>query len=385
MEELTSRASIALPGEFRFSEVPSDTRAPSPVPSPSLGPLAAFVGTWKGHGFNTIFRPDSGTTPTPLPIPVLGSDNVLELNLTTESLTFSPSLGAVPNRGSSKQADIFLNGVPYLQAVNDVTVPNQTVGIHVEPGLWMIVPPTTHPELGPTLVRMGSIPHGTTIVAQGTSSVIKGPPTIPVVDITPRDHHGNKVPFPSQGAARPGTARIPQDLTAYIAAGTITQAILDDPNTVLRDAIKGQKIVSTTQISISTSPAKPLFGGGADNIAFLMGDPASAAPNADIPVMSATFWIETVEHEIDIPIFTPGQPPIVVHGPAPAVAGQPVRKFLVNPPFPIPKPRRITFTSTQIQYSQLVMLRFFTLDWPHVSVSTLVPADPIPVPPSAWG
>src|SRR5947209_387360 len=385
MEDLTTRARIALPSEFRFSEVPSDTRAPSPVPSPSLGPLAAFAGTWKGHGFNTIFRPDSATTPTPLPVPVTGSDNVLELNLTSETLTFSPALGAVPNRGSSRQADTFLNGVPYLQVVDDVTVPNQKVGIHVEPGLWMVVPPTTHPELGVTLARMGSIPHGTTINAQGTSSVIKGPPTIPAVDITPRDHHGNKVPFPSQGAARSGTAPIPQDLTAYIAAGTITQAILDDPNTVLRDAIKGQKIVSTTQISISTSPAKPLFGGGADNIAFLMGDPTSAAPNADVPLMSATFWIETVEHTIEIPVFTPGQPPLILHGPAPAVAGLPVRRFLVNPPSPITKPRTITFTSTQIQYSQLVMLRFFTLDWPHVSVATLVPADPIPVPPSAWG
>jgi hypothetical protein len=384
VEELTSRARIALPGDFRYGEVPSDTRAPSPVPPPSLGPLAAFVGSWKGHGFNTIFRPDSQSTPTPLPIPVGGSDNVLELNLTSESLTFSPSLGAVPNRGSSTQADIFLNGVPYLQAVDDVTVPNQTVGIHVEPGLWMIVPPTTHPELGVTLVRMGSIPHGTTIVAQGTSRVITGPPTIPAVDITPRDHHGNKVPTLSQGAARPGTARIPQDLTAYIAAGTITQAILDDPNTVLRDAITGQKIVSTTEISISTSPAKPLFGGGADNIAFLMGDPTAAAPNADVPRMSATFWIETVEHTIEIPIFTPGQPPLIVHGPTPAVPGQPVRKYFVNPPFPVPKPRTVTFTSTQIQYSQLVMLHFFTLDWPHVSVATLVPADPIPVPPAAW-
>jgi hypothetical protein len=48
-----------------------------------------------------------------LPVPV--SDNILELNLTSESLSFSPSLGAVPNRGSNPQGDIFLNGVPYLQ------------------------------------------------------------------------------------------------------------------------------------------------------------------------------------------------------------------------------------------------------------------------------
>ena len=66
--------------------------APRAVASstPSLGPLAAFAGTFKGHGFNTIFRPDSTATPTPLPVPVTGSDNVLELNLTLETLSFSP-------------------------------------------------------------------------------------------------------------------------------------------------------------------------------------------------------------------------------------------------------------------------------------------------------
>jgi hypothetical protein len=31
--------------------------------APSLGPLAAFTGTFRGSGFNIIFRPDS--TPTP--------------------------------------------------------------------------------------------------------------------------------------------------------------------------------------------------------------------------------------------------------------------------------------------------------------------------------
>jgi hypothetical protein len=49
----------------------------------------------------------------------------------------------------------------------------------------MIVQPTTDPAEGPTLVRMASIPHGTTIVAQGTSSTTSGKPTIPTVDITP--------------------------------------------------------------------------------------------------------------------------------------------------------------------------------------------------------
>jgi hypothetical protein len=100
--------------------------------------------------------------------------------------------------------------------------------------------------------------------------------------------------------------------------------------------------------------------------------------------MTATFWIETVEHTIIVPVFTPGQAPLVIPDEQ-NVPGQPVTKFLVRPPFPIPVPRPITFTTTQIQYSQTVLLNFNNLTWPHVSVATLVPADAVPVSPISWG
>ena len=35
-----------------------------------------------------------------------------------------------------------------------------------EPGIWAHVPPTTNPNEPSTVVRMGSIPHGTVILAQ---------------------------------------------------------------------------------------------------------------------------------------------------------------------------------------------------------------------------
>jgi hypothetical protein len=41
---------------------------------------------------------------------------------------------------------------------------------------------------------------------------------------------------------------------------------------------------------------------------------------------------------------------------------------------------KVTVVTTQIQYTQKVMLNFFGLTWPHVSVATLVPADPIMIP-----
>ena len=41
---------------------------------------------------------------------------------------------------------------------------------------------------------------------------------------------------------------------------------------------------------------------------------------------------------------------------------------------------RITVLTTQIQYTQKVVLNFNGLSWRHVSVASLVPAVPIPIP-----
>src|SRR5580658_531874 len=99
--EITERPAITLPEGFKIREVPGIPGV-APPPPPSLGPLAAFTGSFSGSGFNTIFRPDSLKTPTALPVaPTDGvTDNILELNLTSENLAFSPSLGSVPNRGT---------------------------------------------------------------------------------------------------------------------------------------------------------------------------------------------------------------------------------------------------------------------------------------------
>jgi len=378
MSNINIQPALLQPSGFRFGEVSSLTTTRDLVSAvPPLGALAAFTGTFQGSGFNTIFRPNTGT-PTPLPTPVTGSDNLLELNLTLETLSFQPSLGDVPNRGE-EQPDIHINGVPYLQMIQDVTIPSQPVGIHVEPGIWMNLPATTQPEEGATVVRMASIPHGTTIEAQGTSfPPAAGPPTIAPVAITPFaiEPPNKQITFPSQTATNNNTARIPQDLTSFLAAGTITQAMLTDPNTLLRNHIAGQTITSTTTIVISTEAATPLFGGGTDNIAFL-------GPNADAVSMQAIFWIETVQFTIAVPIFEPGQPPLIIPAETGA-GGQPVPEFLVNPPVAITAPRQIQVNATQIQYSQQVLLNFAGLSWPHVSVATLVPANPLPVPASAF-
>jgi hypothetical protein len=169
--------------------------------------------------------------------------------------------------------------------------------------------------------------------------------------------------------------------------------MLDNPNSVLQDVINQQTIIDTITISISTQPASPpvipgapAFGGGTDNIAFLLGDgtqPVPTSPNAQALQMTATFWIETVEYTIDVPVCTTGQPPLLLT-PTARLAGQHVPTFSVTPPTDITAPRQIKVRCKQIQYSQTVLLNFNTLSWPHVSVATLVPADPIIVPASAF-
>ena len=82
-----------------------------------------------------------------------------------------------------------------------------------------------------------------------------------------------------------------------------------------------------------------------------------------------------------MPPYTPGHPPLTI--PA-QTATRPAPVFSVQPPGPVTEPREITVTSTQIQYSQEVLLNFNGLLWPHVSTATLVPSHPVYVPPSGW-
>jgi hypothetical protein len=274
-----------------------------------LGPLQDLIGKWEGTGFNTIWRPNS----------VPGQDRFLELNLTREILEFKEIPGVIPNRGLL-QGDIEMVGLTYLQQISDA---NNGAGLHIEPGIWASVPSTTNPLEDKTVVRMASIPHGTTIVAQGAViTPVAGPPTIDVIDIVPFQIGSptRKIQFPESDLARATNFRSPPADTVGI-----SQAMVDNPNSVLLSAITGQTITNTVALKVSTDTAFP--GGGTSNTAFLQG--AAAGPNANAALVTATFWIETVQ------------------GPA----GGP--DFL------------------QLQYTQTVLLNFNGLSWPHVTVATL--------------
>jgi hypothetical protein len=278
-------------------------RAAAPIGAPiaaslaQLGPLAQLPGTWVGSGFNLISLPDK-------------HDNKpfrLKLNATKETLDFNRIGAPIPNRGSA-QDDIEFLGLHYLQQVSDA-VTNEA--LHIEPGIWLNVPATTEPAGPASVVRLATIPHGDSLVAQGPDFTVAGGPQIDVISSTPTNANtGQPIADPNYLApfsATPLPPRLPP-----LAPGSIA-----NPNLVLTDAIQGQNIVSTVVLTISTAP-----NGGIVNIPFVV-------TNANAIRLDAIFWIETVE-----------------------------------------RPNGIQFL--QLQYTQTVILNFLDINWPHISVATLL-------------
>lgn len=315
-----------LKADFTFRPLPpiaEPVHFPFPKILDPLGPLKDLPGKWSGTGFNTIWRPFFSN-------PKQTEDEFLELNLTQETIEFSAISGPIPNRGFF-QPDINMFGLTYLQQISDAVV---GAGLHIEPGIWATVPMTTNPAEQPTVVRMASIPHGTTILAQGLAQTVSTGPVFPVININPIPPHGPAVPFEQQNLAHPSAFRSPP---AQIVG--ITQAMVDNPNSVLAKAIQGQTIASMVVLQVSTASPAPITGGGTSNTSFLVG--AQAGPNADATTVTSTFWIEHVKGQSGAADFL------------------------------------------QLQYSQTVMLKFDeNILWPHVTVGTLRKAVPFVVPPT---
>jgi hypothetical protein len=180
---------------------------------------------------------------------------------------------------------------------------------HFETGLWLNVPNTTPPSV----VRQGVIPHGDSLLARGTVTQSAGAPTIPVISSRPIDAQSGQ-PITGDTYLAPFRAlTLPQEIPP------LPPGSIDDPNEVLRQALPSPPDVKETiTIDINTG----VDGAGILNIPFVR-------DNAEARQMTAQFWIETV------------------------VRGD-------QTPF------------VQLQYSQTVMLRFDGVDWPHISVATLI-------------
>ena len=287
-----------------------------------LGALAALEGTWKGHGFNAIWRPHHPASP---------QDRFLELNRTNETLVFSKINGAIPNRGLANP-DINMFGLTYLQQIAEASTGD---GLHIEPGIWATVPHTTDPSVPPTVVRMASIPHGTVILAQGNAQVLQGgPPHIPNNNIFPIFF--NQPPFTDLSAAAGFFPELELSSPApfrFVAPG-VTQDMVTNPNKVIQDALtaslQGTHMKNRTFLHVSTTHNPIQGGGGLANTAFLATSHNPAGGNAKAVQVDATFWVQTIA----------------------GTGGQPDKH--------------------QLQYTQLVMLDFNQIHWPHVTVGTLV-------------
>ncbi|WP_428486444.1 heme-binding protein [Rhodopila sp.] len=286
---------------------------PDAVGKEDLGLLAQLPGTWVGHGFNLIARPDKQNN----------QPFFLELNATSETINFVTIGGDIPNRGSL-QGDIEIHGIHYLQQVTDR---KDNSGIHIEPGLWLHVPPTTDPAVATeTYVRQATIPHGDSLVAQSTLAItVNGGPLINPVDSTPFTdaaipalNSSPTTPVPNPAYMKPFTT---DALPQFLPAGLNAADTIKNPALVLLADIKGQTITNTVVIQISTKPTPPLPGLGIVNTAFV-------DDNANAIQMDAIFWIETVKDP--------------EHG-----------EYL------------------QLQYVQRVILDFIGIHWPHISVATL--------------
>jgi LysM repeat protein len=323
---------MELKPEFAFTPIPEITRAlrfslAGPTDTP-LGFLEGLKGIWMGNGFNVIWRPFQGGPPN--------QDRFLELNLTEETLRFEEIPGAIPNRGLL-QPDLNMFGLWYLQTIADANIKDangKPAGLHLEPGIWATVPQTEHPQEMPTVVRMASIPHGTTVLAQGIASPSSEGPNIADVNITPFviGNPAKLVPFPESNLSTASEFRTPREGLVGI-----DQAIVDNPNLVLKHALEGKRIKNTVVLDVSSDVSTPVFGGGLANTAFLQGSP-NEGPNAQAALVTATFWIETVEGPVaDGPDFH------------------------------------------QLQYTQRVLLNFNGLSWPHITVATLQRSVPYTV------
>ena len=279
-------------------------------------------------GWRSFPAPGRGMASTPSGgLITSGQDRFLELNLTTETLVFTKINGPIPNRGLL-MPDINMFGLTYMQQIAETST---GAGLHIEPGIWAHVPPTTNPSEPATVVRMASIPHGTVILAQGTTQFLQGgPPHIPDNNIIPFPI-GSPPPANSEFANAEQTfteLNLSTPTTFRFASPGVTQAMVKNPNSVLQAALQGQPMKNRTFIQISTKH-NPIKGGGTANTAFLAAGSNPPGGNANAVEVDATFWIETVA----------------------GAGGQP--DFL------------------QLQYTQLVQLDFNGLRWPHVTVATL--------------
>jgi hypothetical protein len=286
--------------------------APHEIADGHLGPLAELPGTWMGHGFNLIALPKNvGDSDEGLPFRVL-------LNSTEETLTVAPIGAPIVNRavgvvGSDfGQTDIAFLGLHYLQRVTDALTHE---ALHLETGQWLNLPSDV--QNGTTknnIVRLATIPHGVSLIAQGVAAKMVGAPTIAPAAMLPMDANGNEV---TEGYLGPYDK-------ASLPPGVPAEAVRN-PNLMLTNALAGQNIVETVILKVKAIPD----GQSGDQETRDIANIPHLRRAARVVDFSAAVYIETVQQADG-------------------------KRFM------------------QLQYTQTIILNFERINWPHLTVATLV-------------
>jgi hypothetical protein len=316
-----------------------------------LGPLQLLPGTWgnlrdpqnpssgplPGRGWNLIALPFA----TP---PGSGFNYRVLMNQYNERLIITTKDTGVPNRGiqpnppgtggiPTTETDQSLVALDYEQGIVHISTddnPSSTLrqppgsAIHHEPGLFLFMKNQT--ERGIDIARLGTIPHGDSLLALGASTTpADGPPVIPPTSALPI-----------------GIGNASADTSPYLAPyqhfiQNPFRGVLPPPfpgfrpdavHLLLADAIPSLGPVRrTTTLKFSTK----IETGGIVNIPFITNQ-------ANATEMESTFWIMELE-----------------------ALGPDGRARLI------------------MQYMQIVMLEFFgrrdgqpgLIKWPHVSINTM--------------
>jgi len=384
------------------------------TPTDNLGLLTELAGTWIGDGFNLIARPDFHDK----------TDLYLQLNQTKEHLQFTPIGSPIPNRGFG-QDDIDLFGLTYLQKISDA---GEDGALHIEPGIWVTQPATTFPAdsaAAPAqlVARMGTIPHGNSLLAQGIAEPFRGPPVLTIPGSQYSFSHFpsfNSTPFgvPPTAPAAPGivinAAGSSEKLTApTVPAAPFPQYDLTVPVGPIPAGPLNPPFALNTRTPFDTNPPEPPLPASINGVPMqnVINDPILLL-QADINNLAAsghTFEGVALNIATQTPVNFLTNPNSGAAGPKVAVAlpqfsggvenirfldgvvvgGQPVENAetaLVYATFWI---ERVTHAAThsvfwQLQYAQMVVLNFpifhllngqppayVNLGWPHISVATL--------------
>ncbi|MBX9456233.1 MAG: hypothetical protein KL863_09550 [Rhizobium sp.] len=317
---------------------------------PDLGPLQLLPGTWsnkpdfRGRGWNMIA----------LPFPAGPFRYRLLMNQYNETLKFMVADKGVPNRGltpdASGNADQIIVALDYEQsieqiAVDDFPATDESIRgvtpkpIHHEPGLFLHMTNKVNDQFD--VARLGTVPHGDSLLALGSSDLREGAIEIPqisglpiglptgatvdtVVDpdnpsyLDPYKHfHHN----PFKGILGPGFSGFEPV----------------DPLNLLRGAMTGFNVRHTMVLDFDTT----VQSGGILNIPFIVAE-------ANATEMRSIFWI----HELN-ELGADGRPRLIM------------------------------------QYAQIVMLDFFPrrdgveglIKWPHVSINMMekISEDAVPL------